>query len=116
MPGIGFSGLIVRDVVDSGGDLLIPHGSPADLLVLAARTGQLALGIHSVRVYGNTYLLRPAGGENPGAGMPLGTLVDGTVPGGAALPPPALTVEGTRIQVPANTLLIYRLERAAVIQ
>ncbi len=118
LPEIGFGALVVRDVVDGGGNLLIPNGAPARLQVMAAPGGQLALGIHSVRVYGNTYLLRPAGGAADWRpGMPLGALIDGTVSDGMpARPPPPLVVEGASVRVPGNALLLYRLEQPAVIQ
>lgn len=118
LPGIAFSGLIVRDVVDGAGNLQIPHGAAVRLQVLAAPEGQLALWAHSVTVYGNTYLLRPAG-ESPDwrPGMPLGTLLDGTqADGSLPSPPPPLMIEGASIRVPVNALLLYRLERPALIQ
>lgn len=118
LPGIVFDALVVRDVVDGAGNLVIPTGAHAGLQVMAAPGGQLGLGLHSVRVYGNTYLVRPAsGGGEWRPGMPLGTLLDGTIPDGTLpRPPPPLLVEGAAVQVPADALLVYRLEQPALIQ
>ena len=49
--------------------------------------------------------------------MPLGALVDGAVGRGtAAVDRTRLVVEGPAVQVPDNTLLLYRLSRPAVIR
>lgn len=130
MPDRSFSALIVRDVLDANGKVLIPTGSQARLIVIAAPDGRLSLGLHSARVFGNTYTLVPADAPlsantasrtAPGAGeldlgMPLGVLVDGKVGHGTEpLERGRLVVEGAAVQVPDNTLLLYRLLRPAVI-
>lgn len=112
-----FSALIVRDVIDGGGEVLIPNGAPVRLVVLRTPGGALALGMHSVRIYGNTYLLRPAEGNDWHPGMPLGVLTDATAGAGTApVPPDPLVVEGPALRVPGNSLLLYRLGSPAVLQ
>ncbi|HWQ52936.1 MAG TPA: hypothetical protein VN442_04575 [Bryobacteraceae bacterium] len=110
-----FSALIVRDVLDSGGEVLIPNGAPVRLVVLRSAGSGLALGMHSVRIYGNTYLIRPAKGGDWRPGMPLGVLTDATAGTGMA-PVPEVVVEGPAIRVPGNSLLLYRLGGPALLQ
>jgi hypothetical protein len=122
LPDRSFSALVVRDILDTAGNLMVPHGSQARLTVMAEPAGRLTLAVHSVRVFGNTYITRPAAAPAPSPeaghpGMPLGTLVDGTAGAGlAAVPRDELLVEGALIRVPDNTLLLYRLQQAALIE
>jgi hypothetical protein len=63
--GAVFDAVVMRDVLNDSGGIVIGKGSPAELT--AAADGRVAL--RAVMVHGNTYLVRPAIGD-PGA-VPL---------------------------------------------
>lgn len=113
-----FSVLVARDIPNADGRAIVRGGSPAAISALANPAGGYRLGLHSVLVGGNTYLAVPAGGLSQAGraerGAPLGTLVD-VVPLGdseAEQSTAAASVEGSRIHIPASTLLFFRLQQA----
>lgn len=102
-----FDAVISRDVLNRSGTVLIPNGSPASLVVLGSR--ELELGLHSVMVNGDTYLL-DADGRTSGsshAEIPLGTLLDAAAPRAVQV-----STRDGRIYVPAGTLLTFELRQS----
>lgn len=98
-----FSAQIEQDIIDQRGELLIPKGSPAELVILQTSEGgvtgtpTMELAIRSVTVRGRAYSVGTAGveqrgreglgasrrtAEMVGGGAALGTLI-GAVAGGA---------------------------------
>ena len=121
-PGQTFAAVVSRDIVDSRGRTLLADGSPATLVLLRTQSSAgpgFQLGIASVTLNGNAYLIRRApDAENPAASAPpLGTYlgaVRSAEPAPAAfaserreLPP--IQVSGPKVQVPAGALLTFRL-------
>jgi len=119
LPQRTFSAIVVRDALNRSGEVLIPNGSPVTLVVLTAPDGELALGLHSVLVRGNRYLVRssqpdPAvNGPAMAAGVPLADVFDATAPAPATPgdSPHPIQVRGAEIRVPRGALLVYRLSR-----
>ncbi|MGE5567639.1 MAG: hypothetical protein ACM3S5_01260 [Rhodospirillales bacterium] len=112
-----FPVLVARDIPNAVGKVIVRGGSPASISALANPAGGYRLGLHSVHVGGNTYLAVPAGGQTQAGraerGAPLGILVD-IVPVGdaeAEQSTAATSVEGSRIHIPASTLLFFRLQQ-----
>ncbi|HOL69990.1 MAG TPA: hypothetical protein PLA43_04000 [Bryobacteraceae bacterium] len=112
-----FSVIVARDIPNANGKVIVRGGSPASISALANPAGGYRLGLHSVLVGGNTYLAVPAGGPTQAGraerGAPLGTLVDIVRVGDSEPEQPAAgaSVEGSRIHVPASTLLFFRLQQ-----
>lgn len=97
-----FSGAVEKDVTGSGGQVLIPKGSPAELTVNKVSSGgttgsaEVALGLHAIQIGGRQYLVNSADtqqgndqgigknkrtGKYIGGGAVLGTLI-GAIAGG----------------------------------
>ncbi|MFN3324866.1 MAG: hypothetical protein ACK5AZ_15315 [Bryobacteraceae bacterium] len=147
-PGRAYAAQIVRDVVDSRGNVLVPTGSPATLTVIEVEEpgvigrGRLELALNTVTLAGNTYAVvsepdirqqRPAVGADPGTlatiggGAGLGALIGAAAAGGTgaaigaaigAVGGTAVRVftRGSEIEVPAETLMTFRLEQPIRIQ
>jgi hypothetical protein len=117
LPKRTFSAIVVRDVLNRAGEVLIPAGSPVTLVVLASPGGELALGLHSITVRGNRYLVRSSSlgpatnGPATAVAAPLGDVFDSTI--GASRTPDnsadPIQVTGAEIRVPRGAVLVYRL-------
>jgi hypothetical protein len=133
---------IAESVEDQTGRILIPRGSPAELVVAqvsgggTAGTPVLELAVRSINVNGMSYAVAsdtslqqgPAGigrnrrtAEMVGGGALLGTLIGAVAGGGKGAVVGALSgaaggaavqvlTRGKEIEVPAETLLTFRLE------
>jgi hypothetical protein len=130
---------VARDVVDPGGRVVIPRGSPAELIVREASRDNLVLDIDSVTIGGHRYALSTADrslyggqregvGENRrtakylGGGAVIGSIIGAIAGGGKGAAIGAATgagagaiaqteTRGERVYVPAETLLTFRLDR-----
>ena len=87
-----FSAQVEQDVIDQNGQLLIPKGSPAELVINRTSEGGMAgtatmdLAIRSVTVRGRNYPITTAGVQQEGnAGIGANRRTAGMVGGGAAL-------------------------------
>jgi hypothetical protein len=130
-----FPAHVTQDVADNNGNLVIPRGSPAQLVVRQLNDGQLALDLQSVSANGQTYYVntndvkagRPGVGANSrtgafvGGGAVLGTLLGAIAGGGKGAAIGALAgagagagaevlTHGDRVHVPAESVLNFRLE------
>lgn len=129
---------MAADVVNENGTVLIPRGSRAKLSVFQTGEDQLVLGLRSVNIDGREYLvqsgeLTQSGNEGLGAnrrtathvggGALLGTLIGAAAGGGkgaaigAAVGAGAgaavqVLTKGNEVNVPAETLLTFRLDDA----
>ncbi|MBI3280774.1 MAG: hypothetical protein HYZ57_13130 [Acidobacteria bacterium] len=136
-----YSAQIASDVVGQNGDVLIPRGSPAELVVLDAKESSgvkgpgVELALRSVTVRGVNYLVtsedveRETGlGKNPrtatmvGGGAALGTLIGAVAGGGkgavigaavgaAAGAAAQVLTQGKEVRIPAETVLRFRLDQ-----
>jgi hypothetical protein len=106
-----FPARVARDVHAGDGDVAIPRGSYAELIVRQTGPDQLALDLESVTVNGNRYALDTNGPrynmpreqyEN-GGGL-LGNIV-GALSGGQA----RVETNGREIVVPADTMITFQL-------
>jgi hypothetical protein len=87
-PGKTYAAEVSNDIVDQGGTLLVPKGSPVQLTVVAA-SADLQLALLSMTVNGKTYQVTSAtteGAAGPRAGR------------------------GTEVRVPAESLITFRLQ------
>lgn len=139
-----FPAEVEQDVVDSSGRVVIPKGSQAELAIRRVNDGgttgtsELALGLDSVNVNGNTYRVvtqdvaqqgsgkegigkNKRTGEYVGGGAVLGTLIGaiagggkgaaiGAVTGAAAGAGAQVLTRGKSVKVPAETTLRFRLD------
>jgi len=104
---------VTRDVVAQDGDIAIPRGSEAELIVRQVGPEELALDLESITVKGRRYALDTTGPQyhmpqatrDQGSGL-LGTIV-GALAGanGEQVQP-----RGEHIRVPADALLTFRLQ------
>ena len=99
---------VAQDVYARDGDLAIPRGSYAELIVRETGPGQLALDLESVTANGRRYVMDATGPQfnmdantyNSGAGL-LGTIV-GAIAG--------VETRGGEIRVPSGSVLTFQLQ------
>lgn len=144
-----FPAEVAQDVVDSSGNVVIPKGSQAELAIrnvnsagTVTGSNDLALGLNSVRVGGNTYRVSTedvqqqgnAGigknkrtGEYVGGGAVLGTLIGaiagggkgaaiGAIAGAGAGAGAQVLTRGKAVKVPAETTLSFELDQPLHLQ
>jgi len=130
-----YGGQVARDVVDVNGNVVIPRGSEARLIVRNIGNNQIALDLQSVTVNGQRYTLdtdqlekgrdglgtNRRTGQYVGGGAALGAIIGaiagggkgaaiGAVAGGAAGAGAQVATRGDHVSVPAETVLNFRLE------
>jgi len=134
-----FSGVVHQDVLDADGNVAMPRGSDAELMVKIDSNRDLVLDLESVTVNGQRYALtahsdRLADGQKDGIGQNkrtaeyvgggalLGTIIGaiagegkgaaiGAAAGAAAGAGMQVLTRGKAVNVPAESLLTFRLER-----
>jgi hypothetical protein len=141
-----YSAQIELDVVDADGKVLLPKGSPVELVVMetkeksGVRGAGLQLGMRSVTVNGQTHLVisqelqqttglgRNRGtAEKVGGGAALGTVIGaaaggtrgaviGGLAGAAAGALAQVLTAGKEVKIPAETVLQFRLDEPMVLQ
>jgi hypothetical protein len=131
-----FYATMERDVVDSNGNIVIPRGAPAHLIVRPAGDGRVAIDLRSVNVNGQRFVLDTADltnargreglganertGKFVGGGALLGGILGTAVGGGSgALAGAAVgagagaatevATSGPRVHIPSETVLRFRL-------
>jgi len=137
--GTSYSAQVDRDVVDANGNVIIPRGAEARLVVRRVNDNTMALDLQSVRVNGRTYnvdtsSIQQSGtgrdglgankrtGEFVGGGAVLGTLLGAIAGGGKGAAIGALAgagagagaqvlTRGDHVKVPAESVLSFRLDR-----
>jgi hypothetical protein len=92
-----YQGVIDRDVFGDDGSLIIPKGSQTDLVVRRVSDNQLNLDLYSVRVHGWRYGLDTTSGSIPAV---MEANQNGVM---------EIVTAGGRINVPAGTMLTFRL-------
>jgi len=133
-----YSAVVNRDVMDDRGNVVIPRGSDAQLIVRRLANNTVALDLQSISVNGQQYNVdsaevssqgtsREGLGENrrtaeyTGGGALLGTLLGaiagggkgaaiGALAGGAAGAGVQVMTRGGQVRVPAETELTFRLD------
>ncbi|MBC7926408.1 MAG: hypothetical protein H7039_12190 [Bryobacteraceae bacterium] len=141
-----YSAQIATDVVGSDGGMLLPKGSPVELVLMETRQGKgirgssVQLGMRSVTVQGSTYLVlseevsRTSGiGANRrtaqmvGGGAALGTLIGAAAGGGkgavlgglagaAAGALAQILTQSKELRIPAETVLTFQLDEPVRLQ
>jgi len=133
-----YSGVVDRDVVDTNGNVAIPRGSNAELIVRNIGARDLALDLESVDVNGRRYVVQSNDvtrtgskqgiGENKrtakyvGGGAVLGTIIGAIAGGGkgAAIGAAAgaasgagaqVLTRGGAVRVPSESVLTFRLDQ-----
>jgi len=127
---------VEEDIRDRDGNVLVPRGSDAELVVRDVGNHRLVLDLQALRVNGRRYFVnsesvtRSGGqglgenkrtGEFVGGGAVLGTLLGaiagggkgaaiGALAGGAAGAGAQVLTQGDHVSVPAETVLRFRLE------
>ena len=135
--GKAYTASVSQDVVGTDGALLIPRGSQAELAVKNAGQNELVVDLDSVTVNGRPYVVdaeaynrsRAAGlgknkrtGKYVGGGAVLGTIVGaiagggkgaaiGAVAGGAAGAGAQVATRGKAIDIPAETVVRFKLNQ-----
>ncbi len=131
-----YAGHVANDVLDRNGKVAIPRGAPAELIVRQERDNDMTLDLESVTVNGQRYVVdtrskefndREGLGKNSrtakfvGGGALLGTIIGaiagggkgaaiGAVAGGAAGAGGQVLTKGGRIDVPAETVVTFKLD------
>lgn len=134
-----FTGVIENDVADRDGRIAITQGSRAELMVRRGANNELVLDLDSIMINGRRYAIDAGAnavgtsgtsslginkktGEYVGGGALLGTIIGGVTGGakgaaiGAVIGAAAgagvqVATHGTTVNVPAETVLTYRLDR-----
>ncbi len=132
-----YPAVVDRDVRATDGDLVIPRGAPAELMVREIGEHEYALDLESISVNGRRYVVNAPGeavnsheragvGENGrtgkfvGGGALFGTIIGaiagggkgaaiGAVAGAASGAGAQMATRGREIHVPAESLLTFRL-------
>lgn len=107
-----FPARVAKDVFARNGDIAIPRGSYAELIVRETGPDQMAVDLESVTVNGMRYVMdttgpqfnMPNGEYNNGAGL-LGNIV-GAISNGHV----QVETHGNEIQVPADAMLTFQLQ------
>ena len=105
-----YPGHVARDVYSRRGDVAIPRGSYAEMIVRQVGPNQLALDVESVTVNGRRYVMDTTGPQfdanraayDNGGGL-VGTII-GAITGAE--------VRGGAIHVPAGAEMHFRLDQA----
>lgn len=110
-----FSGAVYQDVLDEKGDVAIPKGSYATLIVTSKPDGYLALDLKSVEINGRRYpvttVVNPTEAEQKNG--PETAARTGDAGGGGSAPATAqVLTPGSAVQIPAASSLTFRLERS----
>jgi hypothetical protein len=132
-----FLASVESDVLDADGNVVIPRGSPAHLIVRSVGDGEIAVDLRSVNVNGRRYILNsenitnmrlregPGANERTGAfvggGAVLGTILGaiagggkgaaiGALAGGAAGAGAQVLTRGPALHIPSETILRFRLD------
>lgn len=110
-----FAGVVDQDVLDETGDVTIPRGSYAKLIVKNALDQYLAVDLELVEVNGLRYVVitngdRTEGERRAGKGPDprAGDLVDGGALIGSVT---QLFTRGKAVKIPAESFLTFRLEQ-----
>ena len=134
-----YTGVVERDVLDANGAVAIPRGAQTELIVRSLSDHTLALDMEAITVDRNRYIVgaeatqggsRRDGvganrrtGEYVGGGALLGTIIGALAGGGkgaaigagagaaAGLGTEVLT-KGSRVRIPAESIITFRLNRA----
>jgi len=134
-----YTGTVNRDVLDANGNVAIPRGSEAELVVREVGNRDLALDLQSITMNGRRYMVsgeansysasrKPGVGKNErtakyvGGGALLGTIIGAVAGGGKGAAIGALAgaaggagaqtlTRGKEIRVPAESLLTFRLDQ-----
>ena len=144
--GQSFTAEIATEVVGAGGEVLLPRGAKAELVMLEIRPKHgikgpgVQLGLQSVEINGQKFLVtskeseQSAGlgrnrrtAEMVGGGAALGTILGTTAGGGkgavfggllgaAAGAAVQVLTQGDEIRIPAETVLTFRLEEPLRLQ
>jgi hypothetical protein len=103
------------DVYDGDGNLMIPRGANAELIVRQVGPGELALDLESITVNGRRYVMDATGPEfnmdreqyNSGAGI-IGNIVGAITGAGDGQP----QYRGNRIHIPSGSELTFQLQQS----
>jgi hypothetical protein len=132
-----YPGVIDRDVFDKDGNMMIPRGSNAELIVRRIGRDEVAVDLDSITVSGHRYGVAAteteaeAGrtppnkrkvGEFTGGGAVLGTILGavagggkgaaiGAIAGAGAGAVAGLSMRGKELNVPVESLVTFRLEQ-----
>jgi len=132
-----YNGTVSQDVKDANGNIVIPSGSPAQLVVTDGdKANEIAINLSSVTVNGQSFSLasntlnngggkdglgkNKRTGEYVGGGALAGTVIGaiaggakgaaiGAIAGGAAGAGTQVLTRGSRVNVPAESQLTFRL-------
>lgn len=114
-----FSAIVAQDVRNAAGEVIVPEGSSAQLLIRQMSAGgatgsaELALDVQSITVAGRKYLVTTAD-LTPGSGTGIGThSLAAATPAGdiAADRREEVLTRGRYVRIPAETVLTLRLDR-----
>lgn len=99
-----YTGIVDQDVRGGNGQLAIPRGSTAELIVRVARDNDLILDLESVTVNGQRYAIKTdINRVESGRDDSLVGAIVGAVSGGQ--------VQGRAVRIPRNAVLTFRIQR-----
>lgn len=135
-----FSGLVVNDVTNRSGHVVIPGGSPAELVVRSVSKHRMALDLQAITIAGRRYQVLSEsatiqGGKKSGlgankrtakflgggalGGSVIGAIAGGgagaaigAVAGGASGATAQVLTKGKSVRVPAESLVTFRLTQS----
>lgn len=135
-----FPGFVAHDVAAPDGRIVIPRGSPAELIVRRLGPHDFAIDLASVTVGGQRYSVDTSNAERihregegartgayAGGGAIVGSILGaiagggrgaaiGALAGGAAGAGAAIATRGERVYIPAESVLTFRIEQPLFIR
>jgi hypothetical protein len=109
-----FSGAVYQDVLDENGDVAIPRGSYAELIVKNNSDGYPALDLESVEVHGLRYTVAAITGRTDGeppSGLKANARTGNVVDGAKLVRAITQIVTRGKAKVPAASFLKFRLKQ-----
>ena len=105
-----YAGQIARDVTDTAGRIVIQRGAQAELIVRRLARNEVAVDLDGINLAGKHYSVPATDIITRSQGAAIGALAGGAA--GAGL---QTLTRGKSINIPAETLLTFRLDRDMVI-
>jgi len=101
-----YTGRLDQDVIGTNGRIAIPRGAPVEMMVRAARDGDLILDMDSVVANGRRYAIETSPDRIEAPESLIGSIV-GAVTGGE--------IRGPSVRVPRDAVVTFRVERPLIV-
>jgi hypothetical protein len=106
-----FSGVVSQDVVNRAGSVAIPERSQVELMVRNIGNYQVALDLESIQVGDQRYSIQTDDSVGAQRGTSIGAIIGAMTGGGRGAAGAQILTRGRSVNVPAESLITFRLQR-----